>query len=144
MICIEQLCFSIGEFSLQDVSLDIQGGEYFVLLGKPGSGKTLLLECIAGLRRPSSGTIEIDGRRVDNAEPRHRGIGYVPQDYALFTARTVRGNVEFPLRLKCLHPSERRKTVREVTAMLGIEHLLARRIEGLSGASVSAWRSQEP
>jgi len=133
MIRIERLCFSIGDFALRDVTLNVERGEYFVLLGKPGSGKTLLLECLAGLRRPSSGTIEIDGRRVEKSEPRDRGIGYVPQDYALFSARTVRGNIEFPLRLRRFGRSQREGRVKKVAQMLGIEHLIGRRVEGLSG-----------
>jgi len=133
MIRIEQLNFAVGNFALRDVALHVRAGEYFVLLGKPGSGKTVLLECVAGLNRLSSGTIEIDHRRVEKAEPRDRGIGYVPQDYALFSARTVRKNIEFPLCVKRYPTSRREKRVRELAAMLGIEYLLERGTHGLSG-----------
>jgi ABC-type sugar transport system ATPase subunit len=133
MIRISELNYSVGDFSLRDVTLQVREGEYFVLLGKPGSGKTVLLECIAGLNRISSGTIEISGRRVEKAEPRERGIGYVPQDYALFSTRTVRRNMEFPLRVKRHPRQEIERRVGELAAMLGIEYLLARGTDGLSG-----------
>ncbi len=124
---------TVGTFSIQDVALHVQPGEYFVLLGKPGSGKTLLVECIAGLKRLSRGTIQIDGRRVEKREPRNRGIGYVPQDYALFSARTVRGNIEFPLRVRRWRRLQRERRVKELARMLGIEYLLERSTAGLSG-----------
>jgi len=133
MIRTERLNFSVGQFALRDVTLDVREGEYFVLLGKPGSGKTLLLECVAGLKRISGGTITIGGRRVERAEPRDRGIGYVPQDYALFAARNVRKNIEFGLRVRRYPPSRRRERARQLAVMLGIEHLLERSTEGLSG-----------
>ncbi len=95
MIRIEQLNFSVGAFALRDVSLHVGPGEYFVLLGPTGSGKTLLVECLCGLNRIDSGRIYIDGREVTSLESRHRGVGYVPQDYALFPHQNVRGNVAF-------------------------------------------------
>jgi ABC-type sugar transport system ATPase subunit len=133
MIRTERLNFSIGEFALRDVTLEVREGEYFVLLGKPGSGKTLFLECLAGLKRISNGTITIGGRRVERAEPRDRGIGYVPQDYALFAAHNVRKNIEFGLRVRRYPPSRRRERARQLAVMLGIENLLGRSTEGLSG-----------
>ncbi len=133
MIGINGLNFVVGDFALRDVTLHVERREYFVLLGKPGSGKTLLLECLAGLNRLSSGNIEIDGRRVERSEPRARGIGYVPQDYALFSARTVRRNIEFALRVQRFRPLQRNTRVNELADMLGIRRLLRRGIEGLSG-----------
>ncbi len=132
MIRIEQLEFAVGDFALR-VTLDIPPGEYFVLLGRPGSGKTLLLECVAGLRRIAAGTIAIDGRGVESIEPAGRDVGYVPQDYALFSTRTVRENIEFGLRARRVSRGESRARVAELTRMLDIEHLLDRRTHGLSG-----------
>lgn len=97
MIRIDDLRFSVGAFALEGVSLHVRPGEYFVLLGPSGSGKTLLLECLCGLNRIDAGRIAIDGVDVTRLEPRERGIGYLPQDYALFPHRTVRGNVAFGL-----------------------------------------------
>jgi ABC-type Fe3+/spermidine/putrescine transport system ATPase subunit len=95
MIRIDGLNYSVGAFALQDISLEVNRGEYFVLLGPSGSGKTLLLECLCGLNRIDAGTIELAGSRVEQWEPRHRGLGYLPQDYALFPHRTVRQNIAF-------------------------------------------------
>jgi len=133
MIRIDGLNFAVGDFALRDVTLHVQRQEYFVLLGKPGSGKTLLLECLAGLIRLSKGTITIDSGRVEHAEPRDRGIGYVPQDYALFSRRSVRRNIEFGLRVQHFGRLQRDTRVKELAEMLGIRHLLDRSIQGLSG-----------
>ena len=97
MIHIENLYYSVGNFSLKDVSLEVRPGEYFVLLGQSGAGKTLLLECLCGLNRIDRGRIVIDGSDVTRLEPRHRGIGYLPQDYALFPDRSVANNVLYGL-----------------------------------------------
>ena len=97
MIRIETLHYSVGNFALQDVSLHVQPGEYFVLLGPSGSGKTVLLECLCGLNRIDSGRIAIAGDDVTRLEPRNRGVGYLPQDYALFPDRSVASNALYGL-----------------------------------------------
>jgi ABC-type sugar transport system ATPase subunit len=111
------------------LSLDIAKGEYFVLLGPPGSGKTIFLECLCGLKKIESGRIYIDEREVTRLEPRTRGIGYVPQDYALFPHLSVEQNIAFGLRA---HGHTEAK-VTQTADLLGIRHLLSRRIDGLSG-----------
>lgn len=97
MIRIDKLNFSVGSFALEGVSLHVRPGEYFVVLGPSGAGKTLLLECLCGLTRIDSGRITIGGRDVTRLEPRNRGIGYLPQDYALFPDRTVARNIVYGL-----------------------------------------------
>ena len=97
MIEIERLYYSVGNFALQDVSLQVRPGEYFVLLGPSGSGKTVLLECLCGLNRVDSGRIAIDELDVTRLEPRNRGVGYLPQDYALFPDRSVASNTLYGL-----------------------------------------------
>jgi len=97
MIRTEEICFRIGTFELLRLSIDIAKGEYFVLLGPPGSGKTVFLECLCGLKKIQSGRIYIDGGQVTYLEPRARGIGYVPQDYALFPHLSVEQNIAFGL-----------------------------------------------
>ncbi len=129
MIRTEDMTFSVGTFRLQRLSVEIAQGEYLVMLGPPGSGKTIFLECMCGLKRIESGRIFIDGRNVTNLEPRLRGIGYVPQDYALFPHLSVRRNITFGLR-------GRRGADEKVTKtadLLGIRQLLARPTSGLSG-----------
>ncbi len=139
MIRIEGLHFSVGSFAMEDVSLHVRPGEYFVLLGPSGSGKTLLLECLCGLNRIRQGRILIGGRDVTRLEPRHRGIGYLPQDYALFPHLTVRQNVAFGLRQQeraaesrdSAETADRR--VDEVMELAGVAQLSGRRPQRLSG-----------
>lgn len=133
MIRTDKLSFSIGKFKLNQISLHIQPGEYFVLLGPPGSGKTVLLECLCGLKKIDSGKIYIDGRNVTGAEPRMRKIGYVPQDYALFPHLSVERNIAFGLRSANRSPRDISQKVIETAETLGIRELLPRRINGLSG-----------
>lgn len=133
MIELQGVSYSVGDFALDNISMTVEAGEYFVLLGKPGSGKTLLLECIAGLRPISAGNILISGRTVTAAEPAHRGVGYVPQDYALFTTRTVAENIAFALRVRRIAAHELQRRVAELASMLSITHLLGRSVGGLSG-----------
>ena len=129
MIRTEEISYRIGTFQFQGLSLEIGKGEYFVLLGPPGSGKTIFLECLCGLKKIESGRIYIDEREVTRNEPRTRGIGYVPQDYALFPHLSVEQNIAFGLRA---HGYAEAK-VTQTADLLGIRHLLSRSIDGLSG-----------
>ncbi len=85
---------------LKDLSLDIDSGEFLVLLGPSGCGKTTLLNCIAGLLDVEGGRIEIAGRDVTNLDPSDRDIAMVFQSYALYPTKTVYGNMAFCLRMK--------------------------------------------
>ena len=129
MIRTEEITFRVGAFKLQRLSMEIAKGEYLILLGPPGSGKTVFLECICGLKRLESGKIFIEGRDVTNLEPRLRGIGYVPQDYALFPHLSVEQNIAFGLRVR----GRAEGKVIETADLLGIRQLLPRTIAGLSG-----------
>ncbi|MFQ6036704.1 MAG: ATP-binding cassette domain-containing protein [Sedimentisphaerales bacterium] len=133
MIRTEQISFHIGAFALQGISCEIATGQYFVLLGPPGSGKTIFLECLCGLKKIDSGRIYIDGREVTALEPRARNIGYVPQDYALFPHLSVEQNIAFGLRVHGYQRKEIMAKVTETVELLEIQHLLPRRIYGLSG-----------
>ena len=134
MIRVERLNFSVGAFALEDVSLDVAGGEYFVLLGPSGSGKTLLLECLCGLNRVDSGRIVIGNIDVTSREPRDRNVGYLPQDYALFPHMTVRNNVGFGLNsLLTLLTGAHRERVNELMKLAGVAHLANRLPRNLSG-----------
>ena len=93
MIGINNLNIVKGKFHLQDISLDIPARSYCVLLGPTGAGKTLLMECIAGLHTIDSGSIYLNDRPVTGIKPEKRNIGYVPQDYALFPFMTVIDNI---------------------------------------------------
>jgi len=133
MIRTEQLCLRIGTFALQQACIKIVNGQYFVLLGPPGSGKTVFLECLCGLKRIDSGKIFIDDRDVTHLEPRARNIGYVPQDYALFPHLSVERNIAFGLFARRYHRKDVASRMTEITELLGIGHLMPRRIDGLSG-----------
>lgn len=123
----------LGEFAVRDVSLDVAAGEYFVLLGPTGAGKTVLLECIAGLHRPAQGDIFIAGRQVTDVPPERRGIGYLPQDYALFPHLNVRDNIAFGMKLRRWPAHDISRRVAELAEMLHITHLLHRSPLRLSG-----------
>ena len=133
MLHLHQVNYAIGDFALRDVTLRVEQGEYCALLGKPGSGKSLLLECVAGLRRIAGGMITFNRRRLDHLPPWRRRVGYVPQDYALFSTRTVRENIAFGLDRRRTPVSEREARVDEIVDMLGLGHLLERYTQGLSG-----------
>jgi len=133
MIRTEEIFFHVGTFQLQNFSLEVGTGQYFVLLGPPGSGKSIFLECLCGLKKIDSGRIYIDGREVTALEPRVRNIGYVPQDYALFPHLSVEQNIAFGLRVHGYQRSQIKAKVTETVDLLEIRHLLSRGIEGLSG-----------
>jgi len=133
MISVRNLSLRAGAFALDGISFDVPQGAYAVLMGRTGSGKTSLLESIAGLRRPISGTIFLDGRDVTALPPALRGIGYVPQDRVLFTTMSVYENIAFALTIRKRPPYEIEQRVTELAAVLGIDHLLQRWPQGLSG-----------
>ena len=130
MIAVDSLSVRAGAFSLQGVSFEVPAGGYAVLMGRTGCGKTTLLETICGLRSPSGGRVLLDGRDVTDRAPGERGIGYVPQDRALFRTLSVAENIGFALRVR-RRPFGAR--VAELAKILGVEPLLDRRIDGLSG-----------
>jgi molybdate/tungstate transport system ATP-binding protein len=132
MIRLSNLVYTAGTFRLE-ISLEIGEGEYFVVMGPTGAGKTACIECVAGLRAPQSGRIEVGGRDVMHAEPRSRSVGYVPQDYALFMHRTVRRNIAFGPEVHGWSRDEVARAVRDSARLVGIEPLLDRPIPGLSG-----------
>lgn len=119
--------------SLDDINVDIQAGEFVVLVGPSGCGKSTLLRCVAGLEKPTSGVIKIDGESVNHLSPAERGIGMVFQDYALYPHMSVRENLSFGLSIQRLPKSEIVKRVDEAASMLGLESLLTRKPSQLSG-----------
>ena len=108
-------------------------GQYGVLMGKTGSGKTTLLEAICGLKTVTRGRIVLAGRDVTNRKPASRGIGLVPQDGALFSTMSVREHLAFSLVIRRWETEAVEERVGELAALLGIEGLLERTPEGLSG-----------
>ena len=115
------------------VSLDIQDGELFVLLGGSGSGKSTILRMIAGLTPPAAGRIEIGGRDVTDVSPQARGTGFVFQNYSVFRHMTVADNVEFGLRIRGVSRADREQRSIELLDLVGMGGLGARFPDQLSG-----------
>lgn len=133
MIAVEQLGLQQGAFRLRDVTFTIPTGSYTVLMGRTGSGKTTILEAIAGLRPILAGRVTIAGIDVTRARPAARNLGYVPQDTALFTSMSVRDNLGFALRIRHWSTALIEARVNELADMLGLAGVLDRMPQGLSG-----------
>jgi ABC-type sugar transport system ATPase subunit len=130
---INKLSMGAGNFRVQQVSLAVVEGEYFVLMGMTGSGKSLLLKAVCGLARIDEGRIKIHGRDVTALEARHRNIGYVPQDGGLFPHLNVRKNIAFSLKLTGTNVKTTGGSVSDIVESLHIAPLLDRSIRNLSG-----------
>nr|WP_232215794.1 ATP-binding cassette domain-containing protein [Archaeoglobus veneficus] len=120
-----------GNFKL-DAEFSMDRG-YCVVLGPTGAGKSLLLEIIAGILMPDRGKVIIDCEDVTGLPPERRGIGFVPQDYALFPHMSVYGNIAYGLKARGADKSDIRSAVEEIAENLGISHLLDRKPATLSG-----------
>ena len=129
---LQDISITAGAFSISNVNLKVEQGEHVVLMGPTGSGKTLLLETICGLRRPETGRIISSEGDITDEPPALRGLGYVPQDGAIFASMRVGEQIAFPLRVRKVGNDISAK-VEEVAKLVGIEHLLARKPHGLSG-----------
>jgi multiple sugar transport system ATP-binding protein len=121
---------------LKDVNLTIEDGEFVVMLGQSGCGKTTTLRAIAGLETVTSGTISIDGKEVQNLRAADRDIAFVFQSFSLYPHMTVRENIAFPLRAVRMSPSDLDAAVTEVARVLGIERFLNRKPSALSGGDM--------
>ena len=133
MIALENIALRQGSFELSNLSLELAAGEYGVLMGRSGCGKTTLLEAICGLRKISGGRLILGDRDVTELPPAERGVGYVPQDRALFPTLLVREQLAFALVLRSLGQAAIAERVEELAELLGIANLLDRTPEKLSG-----------
>ena len=133
MIQIKNLHVDLKDFQLQDINLSVSEGEYFIVLGPTGAGKTVLLESIAGLYPIKSGEIWLRGKEVTRLEPEKRGISIVYQDHALFPHLSVKDNITFGLKLHKQAKQETEAALDSVAKLLGISHLLNRKPDTLSG-----------
>ena len=118
---------------IKGVDIDIKHGEFVVFVGPSGCGKSTLLRMIAGLEDISGGTLEIGGKRVNDLQPKERGVAMVFQSYAIFPHMTVRENVAFGLTIAGDSKEEKARKVAKAAEILQMEHLLDRRPTQLSG-----------
>jgi len=133
MIEILNLCLQLPDFSLKDINLRVERGEFFALIGPTGSGKSLLLEAIIGLLNLRSGKVIIEGREVTKLPPEKRGLGIVYQDYALFPHLSVKKNILYGVKYQDIPPSKVNSRFQELTATLNLKPLLERKPTTLSG-----------
>ncbi|MEH0845167.1 ABC transporter ATP-binding protein [Micromonospora sp. CPCC 205711] len=125
--------FQDGTLAVDSVNLDVNDGEFMVLLGPSGCGKSTVLRMVAGLEDPSSGAVMLDGEVANDLPPRERKIAMVFQDFALYPHMSVGDNIAFPLRLAGVEPAPRGERVQDVASALGIGDVLARKPSQLSG-----------
>lgn len=134
LLSIDSVCKNFGPYqALDNINLDIEQGEFIVLLGPSGCGKTTLLRSIAGFMQPDSGSIAIDGQDVSRLPPYRRPLNTVFQNYALFPHMTVLENVAYGPRRQGVNRGEARERAREALALVGLEALGDRYPSGMSG-----------
>ena len=122
-----------GVLAVQDFNLEIADKEFIVLVGPSGCGKSTTLRMVAGLEEISGGDLLIDGKRMNDVEPKDRDIAMVFQNYALYPHMTVRENMEFPLKLRKMSKEESDRRVNQAAETLGITQYLDRKPKALSG-----------
>jgi len=131
---IENLNVKLGDFTLKDINLNIRKGEFFAILGPTGTGKSVLLEVIAGVKPVKSGEIIIDGKNITKLKPEKRAISICYQDYCIFPHMTVRENINYGLRFrKDKENPKYKKNFDMLIRLLKIDHLLERYPQNLSG-----------
>jgi ABC-type sugar transport system ATPase subunit len=133
MLRLEDIGLQLGGFRLCSINLHIRTGEYRVLLGPTGTGKTVLLETIAGLHFPDQGKLYLKGKERTRTAPEKRHLGIVYQDYALFPHLTIFQNMAFGLKMRGTSQKDIKQDVLQTAIFLGIDHLLKRLPKNLSG-----------
>ncbi len=133
MLDITDFYVKVEEFFLKEINLKLNQGEYFVVWGESGAGKTVFLESIVGRYKLQTGAISLSGRRISDLPPEKRHIGFVYQDYELFPHLKVKDNIMFPLRLQKVPKKDYQKKCNEMMEILNISHLKGRYPNDLSG-----------
>jgi len=132
-IQIQQVTKTFGRFdAVQDLDLEIEDGTFVALLGPSGCGKSTTMNMLSGLLEPSRGQIRFDGAVVNKLKPGDRNVGFVFQNYAIFTHMSAFDNIAFGLRIRKRPADEIDREVRQVAQLLGIEEMLERRTTDLS------------
>ena len=128
-----QKTYNQQQFVLKDIHVDIQKGEFFVLVGPSGSGKSTLLNMIAGLESISDGELIINDQRMNEIPPRNRHISMVFQQYALYPHLTVKQNILFNLKMRKKAKKEQEERLKDAVVLTGLESFLSRKPHELSG-----------
>lgn len=136
MLEVQQIEKRYADFHLKDISFMVEDGDYFVILGPSGAGKTQILEILAGLVLPDEGTITIDGKDITKQKIQDRPFGLVFQDLAIFPHLDVRSNILYPARTMKLKRNEVEEMVGRLAESAEIPHLLDRKPGSLSGGEL--------
>jgi molybdopterin-binding protein len=136
MLEIRNLSVHLGDFQLRNIQVSVGRGEYFVMLGMSGAGKSVLLQIIAGMIRPGEGKILLNGHDISNVKIQNRGVGLVFQDSSVFPHMSVFDNIAYPLRSRRHTRAEIVRAVRELAELTSISALLDRFPSGLSGGEL--------
>lgn len=136
MLRLTNISRRLGDFALKEINLEVTDGQYYVLLGRSGSGKTQLLELIAGLEHPDTGTIVLDEKDITRQRIQDRKVGIVFQDYAVFPHMTVFGNIAYPLKVRKVDRVTIAEKIDKAATAMNIKHLLDRSTEKLSGGEL--------
>lgn len=129
-LSLKSLSFKLGDFDLKNITFDVNEGEYFVILGHSGAGKTVILESIAGLHKVN-GDVYFNGENITKLVPEKRDIGFVYQDFALFPNMSVRENILFSAKYKKMN--NQNELLEDLIEFLGLQKIIDRRIDNLSG-----------
>lgn len=129
-LSLKALSFKLGDFDLKNITFDVNEGEYFVILGHSGAGKTVILESIAGLHN-IDGEVHFDNENITKLTPEQRDIGFVYQDFALFPNMNVRDNITFAAKYRKI--DNQKELLEDLIEFLGLQKIIDRRIDNLSG-----------
>jgi molybdate/tungstate transport system ATP-binding protein len=135
MLELKNIYLQLGNFSLKSISFSVEKGDYFILLGVSGAGKTMILETIAGLVTPGSGSVYLEDWEITREKIQNRGVGLVFQDHAIFPHMTVRENIAYSLHGK-IHNSEKKSRIESAARQMKISSMLDRRPATLSGGEL--------
>lgn len=135
MLELKNIYKAFQDFSITDINLKVNPGDYYIILGKSGAGKTILIETIAGLLQPEKGSIWLNHTRITHQRIQHRSVGMVFQDYAIFPHKTVFQNIAYPLK-KTGSKKKVKSAVMELAKKTGTEHILHRYPSTLSGGEI--------
>jgi molybdate/tungstate transport system ATP-binding protein len=132
MIEVKNISKKLGDFELKNISFSLEIGDYFVILGKSGAGKSVLLEIISGLISPDNGKVYIDSKEITNTKIQKRNLGLVFQNHSLFPHLSVKDNILYSLKAKHLLCDETKQKINSLTDKLNITHLLKNKTTTLS------------